>query len=60
MHNGFIEVDIERGAEFAPEVQALLPTLFAEDKDLRKMSKSDRVKLEGARALPDPTRGRGR
>jgi cysteinyl-tRNA synthetase len=54
MHNGFIEVDIERGAEFAPEVQALLPTLFAEDRDLRKISKSDRVKLEALRALPAP------
>lgn len=46
MHHGFIEMDIERNAGFPDEVLAVLHA----DPELRKISKSDRVKLEALRA----------
>jgi cysteinyl-tRNA synthetase len=46
MHHGFIEMDIERNAGFSDEVLAVLHA----DPELRKISKSDRVKLEALRA----------
>ncbi len=46
MHHGFIEMDIERNASFS---QATLDVLHA-DPELRKISKSDRTKLEALRA----------
>ncbi len=46
MHNGFIEMDIERNASFSPEVLAVLHG----DPEIRKISKSDRVKLAALRA----------
>ncbi len=49
MHNGFIEMDIEKNAAFSPEVLAVLHA----DPELRKISKSDRPKLEALRARKD-------
>jgi cysteinyl-tRNA synthetase len=46
MHHGFIEMDIERNAGFSEEVLAVLHA----DPELRKISKSDRVKLEALKA----------
>ena len=46
MHHGFIEMDIERNASFAPEVLAVLRA----DPELRKISKSDRARLESLKA----------
>ncbi len=42
MHNGFIEMDIEKNAAFPEDVLTVLHA----DPDLRKISKSDRPKLE--------------
>jgi cysteinyl-tRNA synthetase len=50
MHHGFIEVDIERNANFGADVLAVLHG----DPELRKISKSDRVKLDALRAR-DPS-----
>lgn len=50
MHNGFIEVDIERNANFTPEVSALLPALKESNPDLTKISKSDRRRLSELKA----------
>lgn len=52
MHNGFIEVDVERGASFSPETAALLAGLFAADPELRKISKSDRARRDALAAEP--------
>ena len=46
MHNGFIEVDIERNADFSEAVLARLPALKEAHPDLRKVSKSDPKKLQ--------------
>ena len=46
MHNGFIEVDIERNADFSEAVMARLPALKEAHADLRKVSKSDPKKLQ--------------
>ena len=50
MHNGFIEVDIEKNASFSDEVLALLPALKEADPELRKISKSDGRRLAELRA----------
>jgi cysteinyl-tRNA synthetase len=49
MHHGFIEVDIERNAEFSEAVLARLPALKECHPDLRKVSKSDAKTLQGYR-----------
>lgn len=49
MHNGFIEVDIERNANFSEEAIAELPALKEGDPELRKVSKSDPKKLQAYR-----------
>ncbi len=46
MHHGFIEMDIERNANFSDEVLEVLRA----DPELRKISKSDRTKLEALEA----------
>lgn len=53
MHNGFIEVDLERGASFAPEVAARLPGLYEREPELRKISKSDRQRRDELAARAD-------
>lgn len=49
MHNGFIEVDIERNADFSEAVMARLPALKEAHPDLRKVSKSDPKTLQAYR-----------
>jgi cysteinyl-tRNA synthetase len=46
MHHGFIEVDIERNADFTDEVLSRLTALKESNPDLRKVSKSDPKKLQ--------------
>ncbi len=53
MHNGFIEVDLERGAGFSEPVAARLPDLFAREPELRKISKSDRQRRDDLLAQGD-------
>jgi len=54
MHNGFIEVDLERGADFPEDVAARLPDLFAREPELRKISKSDRQRRDDLFATTAP------
>ncbi|MDB4930958.1 MAG: cysS [Myxococcaceae bacterium] len=49
MHHGFIEVDIERNADFSEAVLARLPALKECHPDLRKVSKSDPKTLQAYR-----------